>query len=33
MLRFVLGHPKTKKMCKNPMKKIPFVIKCIADSI
>ena len=31
MLRPVPGHHKTKKMCKNPVKKLQFVLKYIPD--
>ena len=31
MLRFVRHHIKTKKMCKNVFKKLPFVIKYVPD--
>ena len=31
MLRFVPGHLKTKKMYKNDVKKLPFVLKYVPD--
>ena len=31
MLRFVTDHLKTKKLCKNSVKKLPFVIKYVPD--
>ena len=30
MVRFVLDHLKTKKMCKNVVKKLPFVTKYVS---
>ena len=31
MIRFVLDQLKTKKVCKNAAKKMPFVIKFVID--
>ena len=31
MLKFVSDHRKTKKMCKNAVKKLPFVIINVPD--
>ena len=31
MLRYILDHLKTKKMCKNAVKKLPFIIRCVSD--
>ena len=31
MLRFVSDHLKTKSMCKNVVKKLPFVIRYVSD--
>ena len=31
MLRLVLDHLKTEKMCKNAVKKFPFVIKYVPE--
>ena len=31
MLRFVSDHLKTKNLCKNYVKKLPFVIKYVPD--
>ena len=31
ILRLFLDHGKTKKMCKNAVKKFLFVIKCVSD--
>ena len=31
MLRFVPGHLKTKTLCKNAVKKLPFTIKYVPD--
>ena len=31
MLRFVPDHLKTKIMCKNAVKKLPFTIKYVTD--
>ena len=31
MLKFVSDHLKTKKMCKHPAKKSPFVLRYISD--
>ena len=32
MLKFVPDHLKTKKYCKNAVKKLPFVIRYVSDS-
>ena len=31
MLKFVPVHPKTKKMCKHAVKKLPFIIRFFPD--
>ena len=33
MIRFIPDHLKTKKMCKNAFKKLPFVIKLLLINI
>ena len=33
MLRFVPDHLKIKKMCKNGVEKLPFVIKYVPDKV
>ena len=31
LLKFVTDHLKAKNICKNVVKKLPFIIKCVRD--
>ena len=31
MLKFVLDHPKTKKMCRHAVKKLPYLLRYVPD--
>ena len=31
MIKFVLDHLKTKKMCKQAVKKIPYLLRYVSD--